>query len=188
MISDRALTALRCAAAVLHCTSGVRLRLSHDGVALFDISHPPFPDADHTVLPICRFRAAVARAHDQHRTGHDIAMCGLPHGVDPQLSYGVRTDDRVLPGGVLRLERDGLWLHVTALAWTEPSARILADHEDRCSVQTLTDDALDVSVVCIATAAHDHPGSTEALDCLGDVAALVAVAEIEAHLATAAAG
>jgi hypothetical protein len=197
-MSDRALTALRCAAAVLHCTSGVGLRLSHDGVPLFDISHPPFPDVDHTVLPTCRFRAAVLRAHTQHSNGHHIAMCGLPAGIDPQLSYGVQPHDRVLPGGTLRLERDHMWLHVTALARSEPGDRVLGDHHhhahhgdpaghcDHGEIRTLSDEALDVSVVCIATAAGDTAGSTAALDCLSDLAALVAVAEIEAHLAIAA--
>jgi hypothetical protein len=87
---------------------------------------------------------------------------------------------------VLRLERDGLWLHVTALADTEPSARILGRHGNRGDVQTLTDDGLGVSVICVATPARDVADSTAALDRLSDLTAHVAVAEIEAHLAMAA--
>src|ERR1700749_1945350 len=98
MISDRALAALRCSAAVLHSTSGVRLRLCHAGGTLFEISGPPIPDAAHAVLPTCRFRAAVARAHAQSLLGYGLAMCGLPDDADPQISHGVGPSDRVLDG------------------------------------------------------------------------------------------
>jgi hypothetical protein len=118
-------------------------------------------------------------------------MCGLPEGADPQISYGVRPDDLVLPGGGLRLERDELWLHVAAVPVAGPDIDgLLVDRhhveDDTTDPQVLTDDELDVTVVCFVSRAGDLAGSSRAVDGLTDAVARVAVAEVEAYLATTA--
>ncbi len=184
MISDRAIAALRCNAAVLAATSGVRLRISHEGRPIFEISHPPFPtEPPCPLIPTCRFRAAVARAYADQAAGRPVAMCGLPQGTDPQISYGVTGADRVLPGGALRLERDGRWLHVAAFPRPEATVDDHLLRDGHADAQPLVDDELDVTLVCVTCASGDELSSSAAIDRLNDLAAHVAIAEIEAHLA-----
>jgi hypothetical protein len=95
----------------------------------------------------------------------------------------------VLPGGALRLERDAMWLHVMTIpasgSWVD---RVLVEHgsHDELDLQTLTDDDLEVTIVCIVCAAGDESESARSLDALCDVGARVAVAEVEAYLAAVA--
>jgi hypothetical protein len=184
VISERAITALRCGAAVLHCTSGVRLRLSHNGDPIFEIAQPPCPEVDHPVIPTCRFRASVVRAFAEQSAGRDIAMCGLPDSADPQISYGVGPGDRVLPAGILRLERGGLWLHVGAIPGHGSLIDGLMASDEGVELQTLVDLELDVTIACAVCPAGDDGESAAALDAMTDLMGRVAVVELESYLAT----
>ena len=206
MLSDRALSSLRCAAAVGHAVPGVRLRVQGGGRTLIEVSHRPRPDegrgtgpcpiehlpADDQPHPLtmgpCAFRAAVVEAHRQRQIGRRLQFMGLDTELDPSVSYGVRPSiDHVLTGGMLRLLYEDRWLHLLALTGD-------ADEIDALFVEPIDafgfevgiavhhDPELEVAILHVTTDVDDHERSVAALDALTTAAALQAIAEFEAHL------
>ena len=190
MISDRALTAFRCATAVAGALPTVRLRVDGGGRTLLDVARPPLPEsADHPVMPVCAFRNAVATAHRHRRAGDRLRFMGLDRDCDPTVSYGVRPGiDAVLTGGMLRVRHEDRWLHVLPVA-SEAAlvAEVVAEpiETDGFEVEIAVhrDEDLDVSVLHVSTDVGDHERSVAALDALTTVAARVSVAELEGYLA-----
>jgi len=189
MISDRALSAMRCAAAVCCAVPDVRLRIEGGGRTLLDVSRPPIvSESEHPVMPACAFRKAVAVAHHHRRIGDRLRFMGLDRECDPSVSYGVRPGiDAALTGGMLRVRHEERWLHLLPVV-ADPA--LVAEHVseridcDGFSVEVAVhvDEDLGVSILHVSTDVGDHEGSVAALDALTTVASRLSVAELEAYL------
>lgn len=126
MLSDHGLVALRKAATLAHAVPSIRLRISGDDRVLLAVRpassefEPGGDGIDHDelgsarVLTPCAFRAAVARAHDLHATGQQLAFCGLGDGSDPTIEVGLRRGDDTLPGGIYRVRLADQYVHLFA--------------------------------------------------------------------------
>jgi len=172
MLSDRALSSLRCAAAVAHAVPGVRLRVQGGGETLVQVAHRPPTDAplagrlegppdtssristgtstDGPSEPVamgpCAFRGAVVQAHRQRQEGRRLQFMGLDAELDPAVSYGVRAStDQVLAGGMLRLLYDDRWLHLLAL---------IGDEDE---IDALVADPIDADGFEVGIAVHHDP-------------------------------
>lgn len=113
------IAALRIAATLVHALPGISVRLRDGQRTLLKVADPA--DASGRAMGPCAFRMAVARAHEQIKSGARLAFMDLPEGVEPAVDIGVRSGDRALPGGIYRVRVGDQTIH--GFATTLPPRR-----------------------------------------------------------------
>jgi hypothetical protein len=177
---DEVLVVLRTAAALLTVVPELRVRFRDGERFLAEVGRGP---VDATAGPQIRssvFRADVVRLHQGRRPGAEPPISATP-GPCPAVDFAV-TGGRVLPGGILRVRRDGSWHQVAAV--TLPRDRCLAevDDLDLSGLDVSADDDLDVTLLHADTVAADRQQTWRVLDALEAVVARTAVVGLEDHL------
>lgn len=121
-MSHRSLDALRVAATLTHSLPGLRARIRAADrvllhVAAADPRRQPPPD-DAPVVSPCRFRHAIAHAHEGRVVGRSSRPPGLLAHTDPAVDIGTPPGGALLAGGIHRLPlaRRRLWSFATTLA------------------------------------------------------------------------
>jgi hypothetical protein len=183
-----AIAHMRCAAALLSCTSTISARLVRDDVVVLEAMPPPHPVRDHAVVPPCWFRALVA----------DRLASGLPTGSADRLRFerllacrielGVRGGTILLPGNVLRVDAGSSWMHLHAIAAPAEAVKAVAvalreedGASDDSSLELHVAHDLDVTIVGQASARSDDAAERSA-DLLRTVSMRVAVDRLEREL------
>lgn len=188
MISQRALSALRCGAAISAATPQTRLRIGVGATKLLEVSKPPFPqDPGCRIVPTCAFARSVANAHTDQLAGKEIQFLGLPEGQDPWVKFGVVPGDVAVAGGILRVMHQRRWLHLLPIPAVDDSIDLLVAElmERDVKIQTHVDLALEVTIAHIDTAIEDHETSCAAIEKLIDLSALFTIEQVVDHLHTA---
>lgn len=128
MIDDEAFGALRRAATLCHAVPAMRVRVSHEGATLLEISREHGHDAptgDGTLhLPPCAFRVAVGRAHQLRKEGRNMTFLGLDAGDVPSVEVGLPCGGEAWPGGIYQVLEGRRFLYL--FATTLPLARCRA--------------------------------------------------------------
>src|SRR6478736_3147964 len=104
-----AIDALRRSALLASSLPGVRIRLSHDGVALALVEGAGERRLVDGALHLgpAAFRRAVADAWRRQSSGGRVAMLGLPEDVEPVIDIGVNSCGTVRPGYVVVVRQAG---------------------------------------------------------------------------------
>lgn len=170
------MAAMRRAATLVHALPGVRVRLRVGDRLLLEVTRPPLPEGP--AIGPCVFRAAVARAHEQHKAGVRLGFVGLPEGCDPEVDVGVPAGGGALPGGIYRVPIGGAWVH--AFATTLP-VRVCRDvvvrhvgEDTDVDVRLHRDAATEVTLVHLVSAR----GQAQRQEQLEGLVAAVAVDEL----------
>lgn len=179
-LSDQTLDRLRISAAMAVAIPQLALQIRSDDVICLEVRWLPSPDATHRVLPPCAFHRAVAGALEMRRAGERIAMRGVPAGSEPAIDWGVASDARLLPGGVVRVGDDDVWHHAgPVLADEHLIAAALADAPTLDARRNAT---LGVTIVHGTTPKGDKAASRSVVDAVTQVMARAGVADLEQRL------
>lgn len=187
-LSDQALDALRCTAAVLAAAPALRVRIRLGDEVLFEVRRLVVEEVSgHAILPACAFHTAVARAHRARKSGDRVAMAGVPAGGEPRIDWAVGADDLTLPGAMLRVAQGGDWWHVAPVAVPLPVALAAlqdspGDEHPGVTVAVRPDNDLGVTLLHSTTRAGDEAASARAVDALISAVGRVGVADLAARL------
>lgn len=180
MISERAMVALRCAAAVAHVTPRVAVQLRSGGEVVGRVGQPPFPDDGKLELSPCAFRSAVSRAYPRHRAGEKLGFVGLAPCADLQVDLGVPAGDELLAGGIVRTSMAERWVQ---LAPVPVAAWACRAELGRCPEIDLVDDpALGVTILHIESRGGELDEARVALHALEEALARCAVLTLDAEM------
>ena len=179
-ISDQVLDRLRITAAMVVAIPQLAVQVRTDDTICLEVSRAPASDAPHRVLPPCAFHRAVARAVEMRRSGERIGMRGVPTGVEPTIDWGVAPGARLRPGGIVRIDDPGWWLHAGPVLGDE-------DHVDAAlasapGLAARRDEALGVTIVHGTTWPGDKPASHAMVDAVLEIVARVGVADLERRM------
>lgn len=169
-MSPSGMAAMRIAATLAHALPSLRLRIRRGDTTLLEVAQPAGPAG--RVIGACAFRRAVARAHEQSKTGLRLTFMGLAPDEEPAIDIGVRAGDITLPGGIVRVAAGDNTVH--GFATTLPARRcrdVLEGLPDTGRVVRLHRDAATEvtfvhTVIPNADAPPDGAHLTEALEAL----------------------
>jgi hypothetical protein len=179
-ISDQALDRLRITAAMVVAIPQMAVQVRTEEAICLEVRRTPAPGATHRVIPPCAFHRAVAGAVAMRRSGERVGMRGVPPGVEPAVDWGVTPCARLLPGGIVRVDRADGWLHLGPVLGDECHlADALAASP---GLLARRDETLGVTIVHGTTPRGDKVASRAIVDALIAVMGRVGVADLEQRL------
>jgi hypothetical protein len=181
-MSDRTMTALRCAAGLVHAVPHTRLRIHHDDRVLLDVTRGPLDDDDVLQVPPCVFHHAVARAYTLQRAGRQLRLLDLPGGAVPAIDIGVTTGNCVLPGGVVRVGMGPIWVHLVAVARPIDDCVAVVGDAGLHGLGFHADSDLDVTLLHAGSPEGDPCRARAARETVEAALAHCTVAQLEDHL------
>jgi hypothetical protein len=182
VISDPAMTALRCAAALVRAVPQTRVRVRHGDTVLVDVRRPPFTGDATPQVPPCHFHDAVSHAYAVHKAGRPLRFLDLPGGAVPSIDIGVPSGDHVFAGNVARVTMGPVWVHVVPIARTLESCTKVLGAAGLTGLGSYSDTDVDVTLLHVGTPEGDQCRARVAHELIESAVAHCTVAEIEEHL------
>lgn len=150
---------------------------------ILEVCRPPFADVGHRQMPVCVFHSAVAGATRLRQSGDRVAMRGVSEASEPAIDWGISGTGSILAGGILRIERDGMWWHVIPVAVGDDtvSAALEASSIGH-GINRHGDTELAVTLLHMTSPAGDEPKSARVADTLVTALTTIGVADLEHRL------
>lgn len=181
-ISEPEMSALRCAAALVHAVPHVRLRFRDAERVVLEVDRAPAADGRVVHANPCRFRRAVCCAYARSLVGRPLRFLDLPGGAVPAIDVGVPSRGRVLPGGLVRLTMGPILVHVVAVALPEAACRNVLTDASEPAIGFHPDDDLQATLLYVGSRPDDACGARAAREMVETAVARCTVALIEDHL------
>jgi len=186
-ISESGMSALRCAAALVHAVPHVRLRFREGERVVLDVARARVDDEGALHASPCQFRRAVCCAYARALVGRPLRFLDLPGGAVPAIDIGVPSCGAVLPGGVVRVVMGPVLVHVVAVALPEAACRaVLAEVGGDADIGFHADDDLQATLLYAGSRPGDACRARAAREAVERAAAHCTIALIEDHLASVA--
>jgi len=183
-MSDRTMTALRCAAGLVRAVPHTRVRIRHGARVLLDVRRGPLADDRVPQVPPCVFHHAVTRAYAHHRAGRQLRFLDLPGSAVPAIDIGVPDGDVVLPGGVVRVGMGPIWVHLVPIARPVEDCEAVLGEAGLRGLGFHADSELDVTLLHAGSPEGDQCRARVAREIVESAVARCTVAQLEDHLRT----